>query len=273
METEQVSTPGCRVEPYYQDQHVRLFHGDCRGVLPQLAGYVLPDSCVTDPPYEETSAVWDVWPDGWIQAVGSVLPVPASLWCFGSARMWLDHGHEFRAAGWRFAQDMLWVKRNGTGPVNRSRLVKVHEGAYQWYRGQWGDLHHAWERVPYDGPDKSVHRTEQPAHHGRHQASTYVDDGTRQPRSVTYVIEAPSVRYQRRHQDEKPLATVIPLVRECTPPGGVVLDCFAGSGTTGIAARMLGVSCVLIERDEASCEVAARRLAEEALPVLVGVAR
>ncbi|MGH3416381.1 MAG: DNA-methyltransferase [Actinocrinis sp.] len=252
--------------PYYADALVELYLGDCRDVLPTRD--IVAISCVTDPPYGETSAAWDRWPVGWVDAVAAVLPPAASLWCFGSARMFLEHRDDF--AGWRFAQEALWVKRNGTGPTSRDRLVKIHEWAYHWYRGRWSDLHHEWERTACDGPDKGrVRRTGQsvPQHQGAHLPTAYLDDGTRQPRSVTYLIEAPSVRYQKRHQDEKPLATVIPLVRECTPPDGVVLDVFAGTGTTGVAAKHLGRRAILIEADEATCEIAAKRLAEDLLPV------
>ena len=42
-----------------------------------------------------------------------------------------------------------------------------------------------------------------------------------------------------------------------------ILDPFAGSGTTGRAAKDLGRKCVLIEREERYCEIAARRMAQE----------
>ena len=82
---------------------------------------------------------------------------------------------------------------------------------------------------------------------------------------VTFLIEAPSVRYRKRHQDEKPLATVEPLVRECTPPGGLVVDPMAGSGTVGEAAILCGRRAVLIERDERSAEVIVERLSSRGL--------
>jgi site-specific DNA-methyltransferase (adenine-specific) len=251
------------VTPYWSDDAVTLYHGDCREVLPLLD--VQPDACVTDPPYGETAAAWDRWPDGWVAAVGAVLPTAASLWSFGSARMFLDRRDDF--AGWRFAQEQLWVKRNGSGPTSRDRLVKVHEWAYHWYRGRWSDLHHEWERDAYYGPDKNTRRDGGPEHRGAYSQTSYRDDRTRQPRSVTQVIEAPSVRFRKRHQDEKPLACVMPLVRECTPLGGLVLDPFAGSGTTGVAAVMLSRRALLIEADEALCEVAATRLSEDVLPL------
>jgi hypothetical protein len=51
------------------------------------------------------------------------------------------------------------------------------------------------------------------------------------------------------------------LITLVTPPNGaVVLDPFAGSGTTGVACAQLGVPCVLIEMDPEYCEIIARRV-------------
>ena len=36
------------MKPYYADEWVQIFHGDCREILPGLGPF---DSCVTDPPY------------------------------------------------------------------------------------------------------------------------------------------------------------------------------------------------------------------------------
>ena len=46
---------------------------------------------------------------------------------------------------------------------------------------------------------------------------------------------------------------------------GLILDPFAGSGTTGVAAKSLGLKAVLIEIEEKYCEIAVRRLAQEIL--------
>ena len=50
------------------------------------------------------------------------------------------------------------------------------------------------------------------------------------------------------------------LVRLVTPPGGVVLDPFAGTGTTGAAAWLEGFSAVLIEREAEYRADIARRM-------------
>lgn len=52
-----------------------------------------------------------------------------------------------------------------------------------------------------------------------------------------------------KHPTVKPIALLRWLCRLVTPPGGVILDPFAGSGTTGEAARLEGFRAVLIERE------------------------
>lgn len=51
------------------------------------------------------------------------------------------------------------------------------------------------------------------------------------------------------HPTVKPVALMQYLVRHITPPGGVVLDPFAGSGTTAEAARREGFDCILMEAE------------------------
>ena len=65
------------------------------------------------------------------------------------------------------------------------------------------------------------------------------------------------------HPTVKPLALMAYLVRLVTPPGGVVLDPFAGSGTTLIAARNEGLSAIGIEAEAEYIEIIQRRLDAE----------
>jgi site-specific DNA-methyltransferase (adenine-specific) len=55
------------------------------------------------------------------------------------------------------------------------------------------------------------------------------------------------------------------LVRLVTPPGGVVLDPFAGSGSTGVACRAESIRCTLIERDADYARIIASRLSQLSL--------
>lgn len=63
-----------------------------------------------------------------------------------------------------------------------------------------------------------------------------------------------------RHPTVKPTALMRWLVQLVTPPGGTVLDCFAGTGSTGLAADQLGMNAVLIERDAQYAADARRKI-------------
>ena len=62
------------------------------------------------------------------------------------------------------------------------------------------------------------------------------------------------------HPTIKPIELMRWLCRLITPAGGVVLDPFAGSGTTAVAAILDGFGVVAIEREESYCEIAAKRI-------------
>ena len=53
-----------------------------------------------------------------------------------------------------------------------------------------------------------------------------------------------------KHPTVKPIALMQYLIRHITPPGGVVLDPFAGSGTTAEAARREGFDVILMEAEQ-----------------------
>ena len=63
------------------------------------------------------------------------------------------------------------------------------------------------------------------------------------------------------HSTVKPLALMRWLVRLVTPPGGLVLDPFAGSGTTGEAALLEGMRCYLVEREHDYIKLIEARIA------------
>ena len=77
------------------------------------------------------------------------------------------------------------------------------------------------------------------------------------------------VRTERRntHPTVKPIAIMRYLVRLVTPPGGLVLDPFAGSGTTGCAAVLEGARFLGLELEPAHAEIARARIAHWATQV------
>ena len=78
---------------------------------------------------------------------------------------------------------------------------------------------------------------------------------------VYYAKAAPSERNGSTHPTMKPLSLMRYLCKLITPPGGLILDPFGGSGTTGIAAIKEGFHYILIEQQEEYCDIARKRVA------------
>lgn len=244
------------LEPYWSDDTCSLYLGDMREVLPALG--VKADLVCTDPPYGETAHAWDRWPGGWVDTVAEV---STSLWCFGSMRMFLDHLPEF--AVWKLSQDVIWEKNNGPG-FTTDRFRRVHEFALHWYRGDWASVHHDTPRSEHFGSREKprVRKSTQKHTYGDRGQSVWEDDGTRLMRSV---IPVRSMHGRNLHPTEKPLGILDPLIRYACPTGGVVVDPFAGSGSTLEAARLLGRRAIGVEGNEAYAEKAALRLSQAPL--------
>ena len=65
------------------------------------------------------------------------------------------------------------------------------------------------------------------------------------------------------HPTQKPLALMKWLLNLVAPHGSLVLDPFAGSGTTLVAARDIGLRCIGIEKEPAYAAIAAKRLSQQ----------
>lgn len=244
--------------PYYADEMVTLYHGRHEDILPTLG--LTFDLIVADPPYGETSLDWDRWPDGWPALMQDYA---RSMWCFGSLRMFLDRRDEF--AGWKMSQDVVWQKHRASS-VATDRFARTHEHVLHWYHGKWADVYSVPPTINHEGPlRRRPRKTGVTAGvRGRlNSAPDWVDDGRRMHPSV---IKTPSVnRAHRLNETEKPLALLRLLTYYGVAPGGLILDPFAGSGATAIAARERTVRTVCIEQRESQCDLAAARLSQSAL--------
>jgi len=76
-----------------------------------------------------------------------------------------------------------------------------------------------------------------------------------------HTIVSPTGKEKLGYPTQKPLGVLRRIVGASSPPGGVVLDFFAGSGTTGAAARELGRRFVLVDSGAEALQVMRRRFA------------
>jgi len=88
----------------------------------------------------------------------------------------------------------------------------------------------------------------------------YKDDGSA-ARFFYCAKASPSERGEyNTHATVKPLALMRYLIKLITPPNGILLDPFAGSGSTLVAASQLGFDAIGIELDKVHCDIIERRL-------------
>lgn len=220
------------ITPYFSDDLVTLFLGDCREVTAWLDADVL----VTDPPYgigwkkpALKSAHRPAVHDG-IAGDDDTTTRDAALASWGD-RPALVFG-SLRApfpAGWKRA--LVFHKPTiSTGLIgNRSPWMANWEPIF--VLGSW--------------PDQTPRR-DSVIGTGALTASGYSGYGT---------------RYQHPHA--KPVDVMETLISACPP--GVIADPFAGSGSTLVAARNLGRRAIGVEVEERYAEKAARRLSQGVL--------
>lgn len=221
--------------PYYQDDLVTLYRGDCRDVTEWLAADVL----VTDPPYGR----------GWKQGLTrrgrqgndrhdgiagdeNTGTRDAALALWGSSRPALVFG------------DLMLPPPPGTKQVGVYR--KPGDAGS---KGAFGGFRRDIEAVYLIGP--------WPA--GLHGRSSVIDTSA----LLRGGWQGAPGRYGHPHAKE--VDVMEQLVEACPP--GVIADPFSGSGSTLVAARNLGRAAIGVELEERHCETAARRLSQSALPM------
>ncbi len=203
-------------------------------------------------------------------------------WCRGWARQWLrvlkPGGSAVVFAGRRFAprcvtaledegfnfRDMLaWHKPRAVFRAQRLSTVLSKRGelaeARRWEGWRVGNLAPVFEPVIWCFKPYDVTIADNVLDHGvgAMNAERYrqlVGDNSNVIRARLAPDEG------GLHEAQKPVSLMRALIELTTPWGGVVLDPFAGSGTTGVAAVGCGRRCVLFERDEAHVRTARRRL-------------
>lgn len=245
------------MRPYYEDETVTLYCGDAIEVMADLPDRSV-DAVLTDPPFssggrlETTRAkqarmIRSVKDEDWIRGDG--MSTQGFLWFMRLAAMqWhrilTSGGHALAFTDWRMAPNLA--------AALESADLRQHPTVV-WNKTYFGM-----------------------GHVFRNQYELVVDVTAGNPRppqrrDVGNVIDCAPIR-SKLHPTEKPQHLLRTLLSVVAAPGGVVLDPFAGSGATLLAARDLGAKAIGIEIDERYCEITATRLQQEASLTAVALA-
>jgi site-specific DNA-methyltransferase (adenine-specific) len=229
--------------PYYEQDGITIYHGDCREVLP-LAVHAV----VTDPPYGISDKAFNGGARGGQRVGGDNVWHPPSDW---------DH-----------AIDPEWM-----------RLVGMSAPLVAWF-GHWrkreevaSGMPHplraeiVWAKNCHMGPPCPLAMRDE-------RIWLFARDGINGHTFETSVWDEAIIPTWARksHKNEKPVKLMRRLLRFlCGDARQAVADPFMGSGTTLLAARDLGHTAIGVEMEEAYCEIAAKRLeearAQQSLPL------
>lgn len=253
-------------EPYYQDDHVTIYHGEACDVLARLPEASC-DVLLTDPPYSSGGMFRsDRGADpaakyrGWSQNPdGSRRPPTAEYGTFAGdsrdQRSWSGW-----VAAWSFAA-LRVVRPGGHGFMFTDwRQLPTATDAAQFGGWTWRGLI-VW--------DKGIGR---PIKGRFRNHLEYVVWSTNGPvnGADTYpsaLIAVPTVGTDREHVTQKPVELLQHLVAVVPGDRHDIIDPFMGSGSTLVAAKYAGHRATGIEIEERYCEIAARRCAQEVLPL------
>lgn len=196
-----------------------------------------------------------------------MLKPSGSMWVFGSMRFFMAFGAQFKSSGWRYAQDIVWEKHNGSS-FHADRFKRVHEHAVQFYLtdSAWGLVYNVVQKTN-DATARTTRRKKRPTHTGHIEIGHYTsEDGG--PRLMRSVIPMRSTHGRAIHPTEKPDALLEILIRTSCPPDGIVGDMFAGSGSAFEASNRAGRRYVGTEIDAAMADLARNRV-NGLLPLVV----
>ena len=230
------------MKPYYERNGIQIWHADCREVLPTLAAGSV-DLIVTDPPYGQG------YESGW--RADSFGPIAG------------DTNVDVALAGIRAALRCLRHHRHiyMFGRYDLSKLPLTEAAELIWDKGLMGagNLTSAWG-TQHEYIQFTVYRpsaANRADGQGRLAARLRRGSVLRHPRANSGQV---------RHPTEKPVPLLRELIESSSCFGEMVLDPFAGVGSTLVAAQLEGRRAIGIEIEERYCEIAARRLAQDVLP-------
>jgi len=254
-------------KPYFKGDNVVLYNGDALEVLAQFPENSI-DMIFADPPYNLSNGGMSVhagrrvsvnkgdWDKSrgfkddydfhykWLEACKRVLKPEGTLWVSGTYHSIYQCGHAIQALDYRILNDISWFKPNASPNLSCRFFTASHESLI-WARKEKKAKH----IFNYDLM-KNGNWLEDPIKKPNLQMRSVWSLGTPKPEEKKY----------GKHPTQKPLALLNRIILASTRKGAVVLDPFAGSSTTGVAALKYGRKFIGIDSDSSYLDVSIKRI-------------
>ncbi|MCL2014714.1 MAG: site-specific DNA-methyltransferase [Defluviitaleaceae bacterium] len=254
--------------PYFQAQKSAIYNENCLEILGNISDNSV-DMIFADPPYmlsndgfsckngkrvSVNKGNWDkskgfdddmIFHNAWISECHRVLKPSGTIWISGTYHSIYQCGYLLQKNKFHILNDIAWFKPNAAPNLSCRFFTASHETII-------------WARK-----DKKAKHT---FNYEEMKNGSFPDDKLKVPdkqmRSV-WSITAPknSEKKHGKHPTQKPLDLLKRIVLASTNENDIVIDPFCGSGTTGVACKILGNRLFIgMEIDENYCEVAKKRL-------------
>jgi site-specific DNA-methyltransferase (adenine-specific) len=256
------------IQPYFVSAGAIICNRDCLEVLSCIPENSI-DMIFADPPYmlsnngftcrngkmaDVNKGAWDKskgfeddarFHDTWIAACKKALKPGGTIWISGTYHSIYQCGYMLQKNDFHILNDIAWFKPNAAPNLSCRFFTASHETLI-------------WARK-----DKNAKHT---FHYDEMKNGLFPEDKMKkenvQMRSV-WSIPAPKSGEKEfgRHPTQKPLDLLLRITTASTNMGDIIFDPFNGSGTTGIAASVLGGRYYIgAETDAAYCELTVKRL-------------
>ena len=235
------------IKPYYEDDQITLYNGDYAEVIPQLQKDLstqLIDFVFLDPPFNhwpeidtsffsgiENKALFMNWQNRTLLEERFGVPRCEFVWYFQNGGRWVSHSLP------RQAHELVWIYGNTgeayVGDINGDR-TPINKGT-----GSVGS--YTWDERIYTPRERKM---------------------------LTTVLEYPRELRNPLGVWRKPEGLVKNILEFCSP--SFVLDPFAGSGSTLVAAKELNMRAIGVEIDRGHCDLIVENLKREKALTLFG---
>jgi len=259
------------IEPYFETENGKLYHGDCLEIMPQLEQV---DMVLTSPPYgdlrEYNGYSFNFYQTAW--QIKRILKNGAvCVWVVNDETVDKSKSGDsfrqalfFKAIGLNLHDTMIWNKGCFTSPQT-TRYPDVFE--YMFVLSKGGPVCNQIKDRP------NIHKG---ITHGnmakRDKAgeikSMYADNrsvkiGKIGVRFNVWQVNPEQSNLRRRHPAQFPEQLAMDHLLSWSNEGDIALDCMAGSGTTPVACERLNRKWIGIEISEKYCEISAKRIERE----------
>ena len=254
------------VAPYFKQDNFVLYHGDAILLLNQLPADSI-DMIFADPPYNLSNGGFTVhagrmvsvnkgdWDKSkgfnddynfhyqWMEACKRILKPHGTLWVSGTYHSIYQCGHALQSLGYHILNDISWFKPNASPNLSGRFFTASHETLI-WARKDKKSKHIFNYKLMKEG----------------HWPEDRLKKPGLQMRSVWAMgTPKPAEKKHGKHPTQKPLDLMKRVVLSSTNKGDVILDPFAGSSTTGLAAVLNNRRFVGIDMEKQYLDLSVKR--------------